>query len=102
MATSTTKAKADTKPAEETAPEVKESPGPEKSESKQYVRYFPPTYFGERVIDEAAWKSIGVDDQKEVVWNEGNDFRLPIERFSEAALDYIDSDKEDGLEIVDE
>ena len=54
----------------------------------------------ERSISAADWKSIEVEDQKQVVWNRRNKFTVPASELTEAALRYLDED-DSGFVVTD-
>lgn len=66
---------------------------------RAYVRYVPPNQaFGERVITEADWSTLGIQ-APDRTWNALNGMQIPEEDFSDAELDYLETDG--GFEIVD-
>lgn len=84
--------------------EASKVPAPAESKSSKkataYVEYIPPNAaYKERVIKEADWKTVGVEDGKDRVWNDLNGKRIPESEFSDAELDYLERDG--GFRIVD-
>jgi len=68
-----------------------------RGETKQFVEYKPTGgryNFHAREITSSQWKRAGVEDQKTVVWNHGNDFRVPIGDFNADALKLLEGDSE--------
>lgn len=53
-----------------------------------------------RRISEKAWKSIGVEDQKQVEWSKRNRFTVPASDLSKGALRYLDED-DSGFVVTD-
>lgn len=99
MATSQTR-----KPEEATEQKTEEqpitaAPASLDAPSGKFVKHLPHELFSARVIRKADWASIGIHDQEAVEWNEGNDFQLPVELFSDGALKYL-TDRDDGFKIV--
>lgn len=43
-----------------------------------------------RIIDQAAWKNVDVEDQGKVVWSEKNKWRVDAADLSDGALAYCD------------
>lgn len=41
-------------------------------------------------ISAADWKSIGVEDQKQVVWDSSNRHQVPVSELAQGALNYLD------------
>lgn len=69
------------------------------SASGCFVRYVPPSpVFGERTITSSDWRSIDVE-APDRTWNQLNNFQIPEESFSDAELDYLETDG--GFEIVE-
>ena len=58
--------------------------------AEAHVRYIGPA--SRRILTEDDWANVGAKGQKEVEWNFQNEFRVPISKFSENALNYLDSD----------
>jgi len=52
-----------------------------------------------REIDAAAWKSVGVENQGKVVWNEKNNWTVSVQDLSDAAVAWMD-ENEDGLVLT--
>ena len=50
--------------------------------------------FVRREITAAQWKKAGVEDQKTVVWDNDNGFKVPVSEFNEAALKLLEKDDE--------
>lgn len=48
---------------------------------------------GVREITAAQWKSAGIEGQRAVEWNAGNDYTLPKSDFSAEALEVLKRDK---------
>ena len=42
-------------------------------------------------IDAAAWRQVDVGEQTKIVWNAGNRFQVPVEHFTDDALDYLEN-----------
>ena len=91
------------------APAQKEAPKEEKAAtfaprgletpSGKFVKHFPMEHFSARLIKRSDWESIGIFDQGSVEWNYDNNFLLPVEMFTDKALDYLEH-RDDGFEIV--
>ena len=75
------------------------APASLKKPSGKLVKHHPMDLFSARVIRKEHWASIGIFDQEGVEWNESNHFRLPVEMFSDAAMNYL-LNQDDGFEIV--
>lgn len=81
------------------AEKVKEPEAPAQRDAQAYVRYVPPNEaFSERIIRSSDWKNLGIN-APDRIWNEANKMQIPEESFSDAELDYLESDG--GFEIVD-
>ena len=52
------------------------------------------------MITKADWKAIDIDDQDTVTWNWRNDWAVPVEEFSEVALNYA-KNVDPNLKIID-
>lgn len=48
----------------------------------------------ERVIDEAAWRNAGVDEQPRVSWNHGNGYTVGSSELTQAAVEWAKSQPE--------
>lgn len=53
-----------------------------------------------RKINASAWKSIGVEDQHQVVWDKSNRYSVPVAELSAAAVRYLDED-DSGFVVTD-
>lgn len=53
-----------------------------------------------RVIEAKDWKSIGVEDQGKVVWDEKNKFAVPVSDLQDGAVKHLEEDGS-GFAIVD-
>lgn len=51
-----------------------------------------------REIDAAAWKAVGVEDQRMVRWSKDNNWRVPVSELSEGAVDWAVASGEFKLE----
>lgn len=49
---------------------------------------------GIREITAAQWKNAGVEDQKTTIWDDSNEYTLPISDFSAEALRVLERDKQ--------
>lgn len=56
------------------------------------VRYKHAHSFATRDIQAKDWSTVGADGQKAIVWNMSNNWEIPAEEFSEAALAYLKKD----------
>lgn len=68
--------------------------------SGRMVQHRPMEFFSARLIRKEQWESIGIFDQSGVEWNATNNFMLPVEMFTEKALDYLEH-RDDGFKIVE-
>lgn len=59
---------------------------------KGYVVYNAPTQFNTKTITGAQWAQAGVDDQETAHWGAENNWKIPAERFSDAAWPFIEAD----------
>lgn len=64
------------------------------------VQHRPMEFFSVRLIRKEHWESIGIFDQGGVEWNASNNFMLPVEMFTEKALDYL-RNRDDGFKIIE-
>lgn len=71
---------------EETTTSVTAAPKAKAPEA--HVRYIGPA--SRRILTEEDWTNVGAKGQKEVEWNFQNEFRVPVSKFSENALDYLE------------
>jgi len=78
---------------------IEHAPRDLKTPSGKYVKHNPMELFSARVIRRAHWESIGIYNQEGVEWNESNGFKLPVELFSNEAMNYL-LKQDDGFEIV--
>lgn len=53
-----------------------------------------------REIDKAGWDNAGVTDQNKVVWNRKNNWTVPVEDLSDAAVAYAD-EQDSGFVVTD-
>ena len=69
------------------------------SSTKQeaYVKYIGPAT--SRVLSEEDWETVGAKGQKAVEWNFANQFKVPVGKFSENALNYL-KDGDDRFIVV--
>ncbi|QSL67874.1 hypothetical protein [Nocardia phage P3.1] len=79
-----------TTPAKTTDSETTSAPAPSPKKEEAYVQYIGPA--SERVLTEEDWANVGAKGQKGATWNFQNQFKLPISKFSENALNYLDTD----------
>jgi hypothetical protein len=47
-----------------------------------------------REIDAAAWKSVGVEGQNKVVWDEKNNWTVSVQDLTDAAVAWMDENEE--------
>lgn len=66
---------------------------------KRVVRYKHSHTFSVRLIEAKDWKNVGADGQKTVRWDASNNWEVPADQFSEAALEYVKRDED--LTIVE-
>lgn len=66
--------------------EAPKAKAPSASPSRKYIKHSPVELFSARVITAAQWAEAGIHGQDTVEWNEVNDFQLPVEMFTEAAI----------------
>lgn len=52
-----------------------------------------------RRISAADWRNAGVDEQLQIEWHRGNKFTVPVDQFTDDAMQYLESDS--GFAIVD-
>ena len=69
-----------------------------RSSAKTVVKYVGP--YDEKIITEKDWKAIEIDDQGEVKWWWKNDWAVPVEDFTEEALNYC-KNLDPNLKIID-
>ena len=62
------------------------------------VKYIGP--YDVKIITEKDWKAIEIDDQGDVKWDWRNDWAVPVEEFSEVALNYC-KNQDPNLKIID-
>lgn len=55
-----------------------------------------------RVISAGDWSSVGADEQKMTRWEQKNDWALPVDDFSAAALRYVERDPNLKLVTISE
>lgn len=48
---------------------------------------------GTREITKAQWKGAGVENQDKTVWNDENGYSLPIDQFTDKALEVLKRDR---------
>lgn len=53
-----------------------------------------------RKISAADWNSIGVEDQKQVVWDKDNKFTVPVSDLQPGAVKYLD-ETDSGFVVTD-
>ena len=66
--------------------------------TSQVVKYTGPHDVKE--ITKAEWEAIDIDDQDGVEWNWRNDWAIPVDQFSETALNYC-KNRDPNLKIID-
>lgn len=76
----------------ETQTATKRSAEEPKAAGGQVVKYTGDA--GVREITEAQWKGAGVEDQKTTIWDESNEYTLPISKFNADALAVLERDKQ--------
>jgi hypothetical protein len=54
----------------------------------------------DKVITKADWKAIDIDDQDTVTWSWRNDWAVPVDQFTEEALNYC-KNVDGALKIID-
>jgi hypothetical protein len=59
---------------------------------KGYVRYVAPTQFNTRTLTKQDWESLGVTDQDAVHWGPETNWKVPADRFSDAAWPVIEGE----------
>lgn len=63
----------------------------------KYIQYIGTSHV--REISEKDWRTVGVQDQKTLVWSRTNAFLVPLEDVTDAAWPFIEADAE--LVVVD-
>lgn len=53
-----------------------------------------------RKISAADWRSIGIEEQTQVVWDKSNGFQVSVSELTEAAVKYLD-ETDSGFVIAD-
>lgn len=59
-------------------------------EKARYVRYVGTAH--RRLITAAQWTGVGAKDQKQTIWSVRNGWKIPVEEFSDNALQYFEKD----------
>jgi hypothetical protein len=78
--------------AEKSAPAPAKAARAEADDSPKVVKYTGDA--GVREITKAQWKGAGVEGQDTTIWDETNDYTLPIGAFSADALTVLERDKQ--------
>jgi len=57
---------------------------------ERYVRYIGTAH--RRVISGRDWTGVGAKDQKQTVWDRRNGWKIPVNEFTDNALQYFEKD----------
>jgi len=78
---------------------AQEGDSPKATTTQKVVKYVGTA--DQRVIEAKDWKSVGVEDQGKVVWDQKNKFTVPASELNEGALRYADED-DSGLVVTEQ
>lgn len=67
-------------------------------ESSKVVKYIGTANI--RKISASDWRSIGVEEQTQVVWDKSNNFQVPVSELTADAVKYLDED-DSGFVVTD-